>query len=222
MKKKVLIITLLSVAVAFVLFNVYDIFIDPPAWWRFDRQRDKRVILEYVKNNYPENIKRKGGKFPLQMPAGPFESSIMYFELDGVNFAISAQDGRIETDGYHKARASTQFDKIIQDGFIKTRGIEKAYTRYSFLDSYKETYPYTGGLVVRLSVFDQGSTPQDVGWLYDFYKYWKNEGSFLSGYSVGIYINADEDTVYHIIYNSEKEFSDQDEFYAAFVPGHGP
>lgn len=222
MKKKVLIITWLSVAVAFVLFNVYDIFIDPPAWWRFDRQKDKRAILDYVENTYPDNIKRKGGKFPLQMPAGPLESSIMYFELDGVNFAISAYDGRIGTDGYHKARAEAQFDKIIQDGFIKTRGIEKAYTRYSFLDSYKETYPYTGGLVVRLSVFDQGSTPQDVGWLYDFYKYWKNEGSFLSGYSVGIYINADEDTVYHIIYNSEKEFSDQDEFYAAFVPGHGP
>lgn len=83
-------------------------------------------------------------------------------------------------------------------------------------------YPYTGGLVVRISVFDQGSTPQDVGWLYDLYKYWKNQGSFLTGYSVGIYINVNEDTVYHIIYDSEKEFSDQDEFYAAFVSGRGP
>lgn len=213
-KKKII---FLSVFFVIVVFCVWDIFIDPPAWWRFDRQKDKRAILDYVENTYPDNIKRKGGKFPLQMPAGPLESSIMYFELDGVNFAISAYDGRIGTDGYHKARAEAQFDKIIQDGFLKPRGI-KATSIYRFFDDY-EIYPYTGGLRVTLSVFDQGSKPEEIEWLYDFYKYWKAEGEFLTEYSVIIRIVEKDETLYHIFYNNMDEFSDESEFNAAFRLG---
>ena len=218
MKKKALIITLLSVAAAFVLFNVYDIFIDPPAWWRFERQRDKRVILDYVKSNYPD-AKKTGSLFPMPKIAKSHSSSVMYFTLDDVEFHVSAEFGQIKTDGYSEARATAQFDKIIQDGFMKTRGIEKAYTHYRFWDSYEEMYPYTGGLFVRISVFDQGYSAQEIGWLYDFYKYWRDAGDFLTEYMVRIEIIQKDYTTYHITYRDTEEYASESEFYSAFKSG---
>lgn len=74
-------------------------------------------------------------------------------------------------------------------------------------------------LVVEITIIDQGSTPQEVGWLYDFYTYRKMEGAFLTGYSVEIIIDINDDVSCHINFNNEKEFSNEDEFYAAFKAG---
>lgn len=106
-----------------ILFEIYDIFIDPPAWWRSDRQRDKKAILEYAENTYPANIKRKGGSFPLQAPAGPFEPSVMYFELDGVDFSISAWEGKITGDTYYEAKADKYIRENYIDSFMNERGL---------------------------------------------------------------------------------------------------
>lgn len=102
---------------------------------------------------------------------------------------------------------------------MKPRGIETACTNYSFLDNYKKSYPYTGGLVVRITVVEQGSTPREVGWLYDFYKYWRNEGNFLTGYRVQIEIVKNNDVICHCNYINKDEFSDESEFYGAFKAG---
>ncbi len=210
-------IIVLSIISAVILLGIWDIFIDPPAWWRFERQQDKRAILAYVEEKYP-NAKSKGSKFPFQRMVGPYPASIMYFELDGVNFHVAAKRGSVISDGYSQARACAQFDKIIQDGFLKPMGKE-ANTHYRFVDDY-DIYPYTGSLVVCLTIRDQGSTPKEVGWLYDFYKYWKNEGDFLKSYSARIDIVVNDEIVYHINYNNSSEFPNEDSFYAAFETGH--
>ena len=132
---------------------------------------------------------------------------------------MTAEGGKILIDGYCGARAIAQFDEIIQDGFLKPHGIT-AYTDYSFADNYYEIYPYTGRLSVRLTVWDQGTTPREVGWLYDFYKYWKKEGSFLKSYSVRIDIVSNDDVVYHISYGSKSNFLNERAFYSAFKEGH--
>ncbi len=82
--------------------------------------------------------------------------------------------------------------------------------------TYYEIYPYTGRLDVQITIWEQGSTPQKIKWLYDFYKFWKKEGEFLTEYSVSIDIVSSDETVYHIIYDHMKEFSDESTFYAAF------
>ena len=219
MKKseKKLLIILLSVASIIIGFTIWDIFIDPPAWWRFERQQDKLVILEYAERNYP-NAKNTGGLFPIQKIAEVHRASTMYFELDGIEFSISAEYGEIVEDNYPKARACAQFDKIIKDGFLKPRGIT-AYTNYGFVDNYHEIYPYTGGLAVELTIWDQGSTPQEIDWLYDFYKYWKKEGEFLRLYSVSIDIVADEKRMCHIDYREFDNFPNEENFYSAFKIG---
>ena len=215
MKKKALLIIAITAAVL-VLFHIYDIFIDPPAWWRFERRQDKKVILEYVKENYPD-AKKTGGRFPVPKIAQSHTASTMYFTLDDVEFSVSAEYDKIKMDLYTEARATAQFDKIIQDGFLKPRDIE-ATSIYWFFDDYN-IYPYTGNLKVTLSVFDQGSKPEEIEWLYDFYRYWKAEGDFLTEYSVIIRIVEKDEDLYHIFYNNTDEFSDESEFNAAFRPG---
>lgn len=210
-KKKIIVLSILFI---FVFLFVWDNFIDPPAWWRSGCQQDKKAILEYVRNNYPDTIKRKGSSFPYQLPAGPHPFNVMDFELDGINFYISARDGKVAVDGYCEARATAQFDKIIRDGFLKPRKINAA-ANYHFRDNYRETYPYTGGLGLEIQIIDQGATPQEIGWLYDFYKYWTKEGAFLKEYRVDILIYENHEEKAHIIFFDDSDFSDENELYAA-------
>lgn len=95
---RVAVIAILSAALIFIVFTILDTNLNPPGWWRFDRLEDKKAILSYVEENYPKTIKRTGSKFPFQKPAGSFEHSVMSFELDGVNFNVSAWKGKITDD----------------------------------------------------------------------------------------------------------------------------
>ncbi len=211
-KRKIILLSVGAVLFGFIMFNVWDIAIDPPAWWRFERQHDKSVILEYVKRNYPD-AKKIGGTFPIPKIAEFHKASTMLFELEGIEFSVSAEYGEIVEDTFTKARAISQFDKIIKDGFMKPRGINSAVI-YGFMDDYRETYPYTGDLSIELQA--RGSTPQEVGWLYDFYKYWKKEGAFLSDYHVTIYIYNEKSKTEYVNIKKNSEFADENEFYSAF------
>ncbi|MCH5208630.1 MAG: hypothetical protein J1F04_07070 [Oscillospiraceae bacterium] len=182
--KRLLIV--LSVILVIVGLCVWDIEIDPPAFWRTERIQDKRAILAYVTEKYPDAVQTGRGKFPLPKPAAPHQASIMYFSLDGIDFHISAEYGKVVEDVYSKRRAESQFNAIIQDKFLKPRGID-AEVRYYFSGDY-DVYPYTEWVGITLKVCNQGRSPQEVGWLYDFYNFWKEEGEFLSGYGVTIEI----------------------------------
>ncbi len=209
----------LSVVAALILFNVFDIFIDPPAWWRFERQEDKRAMLKYVKDNYPDTIKILDMSFPVQLPAGPHQDSSMQLELDGVTFYIIAHYGEVVFDAYYYRKADTQFDKIIKDGFFNPRNIT-ASLDYSYMDNYKTSAPYTGGLELEIKIYDQGETAREVG-LYDFYKFWQNEGAFLRDYKVWVLIYQNKVQKGMIIWDKETVFSDEDEFYYAIKHNHG-
>ncbi|MCH5206949.1 MAG: hypothetical protein J1F09_08340, partial [Oscillospiraceae bacterium] len=130
---------------------------------------------------------------------------------------VSAEGGEIFFDSYNGMRIYAQFDAIIQDGFMKPNGII-ASTTYNIVDSY-DIYPYTGRLGVIIYIIDQGSTPEEIGCLYDFFNYWKSEGAFLERYSVGISIVENHTRLYYINYSKEADFPSEAEFYAAFEPG---
>lgn len=186
--------------------------------WQKGARRNKQVILEYTEEHYPDAQFIEGHYNSAKFFIWNNIADACVFNLDGVEFKIIAELGKIITDDYPKARACAQFDKIIQDGFLKPQGIV-AQIDYRFSDNY-EIYPYTGALTIKIKSIDQGSTPREVGWLYDFYKYWKNKGSFLSRYSVNINIISHNQQVYHIQYNDNADFPNEDSFYAAFKTGH--
>lgn len=182
--------------------------------WQWGARKNKQVILDYAAEHYPDARFVEAHYNTAQFFIWNNFRDGIAFELDGMKFNIIAEGGKILADGYPKARACKQFDKIIQDGFLKPRGIA-AQTDYFFSDNYEEIYPYTGGLGVTVRIRDQGATPQEIGWLYDFYKYWKENADSLRSYSVEIDIAAGEDH-HEIWFNKSSEFANEREFYAIF------
>lgn len=187
--------------------------------WQLDARKNRQVILEYAEQHYPNAVivdqEFNSAHFFVW---NNFKDCIV-FKWEDVEFGITAESGDILIDGYYGARAIRQFDIIIQDKFLKPRGIN-AYTSYRFTDGYKSIYPYNGRLSVKITIWDQGSYPWDIDWLYDFYKYWKNEGDFLKSYRVHIDIVENNETVYHINYGDDDEFPSEKAFYAAFNEGY--
>lgn len=234
-RKRIIVISIIALLVLFlILFEIYDIFIDPPAWWRFDRQQDKRAILEYVEKTYPANIKRKGGSFPLQAPAGPFKASVMYFELDGVDFSISAWEGKITGDTYYEAKADKYIRENYIDSFMNERGITPnikiSYisppNHYGILgkDVLGDIYGFEGTILVKITQnhVDGVSTPKEIVWFYDFYKYWM-ENCDLPNCAVYLYYPQNNEYAtrgadYHIWFEREKKtFSSESDFYDHFT-----
>lgn len=215
-----------------ILLFVWDIYIDPPAWWRFKRQADKNVILNYVKKTYPDTIKRKGGKFPLQLPAGPFEHSVMYFELDGVNFSIYAQDGKVTSDTYYEAKAEKFIREKFIDDFVNERGISPDI-KIDFLhhnhggirdNSLYDIYGFDGTIQIKITQerINGVFTPKEVGWFYDFYQYWM-EKCDVPNCAVYLYYLQNNEYVtnlvdYRIWFKRDKKtFSGESDFYANFT-----
>lgn len=216
-KKKRLIILLSIAAIVSAVGIVLILQANLLFPWQAEHRANKKALLEYVQEKYPNSV-IKSENYPSQKYLEFHKASTMYIELDGIEFSISAEYGEIVEDNYQKARACAQFDKIIKDRFLKPRGIT-AYTNYGFVDNYNEIYPYTGGLSVELTIYEQGTTPQEIGWLYDFYKYWKKEGELLRLYSVSIVIVADEQRMCHIDYREFDDFPNEEMFYSAFKIG---
>lgn len=217
-----------------ILFGVWDIYIDPPAWWRSGRQEDKKAILEYVESNYPDTIKRKGGYFPLQMPASGFKDSVMYFELDSVNFSVSAWDGIITSDTYYEAKAEKYIRENYIDDFMNERGLSPKI-EISFVsppghygmfgeDVLGDIYSFEGTILVKITQdhIDGVSTPKGIVWFYDFYQYWV-ENCDLPNCAVYLYYPKNNEYAtngadYHIWFErEEKTFSDENDFYKGFT-----
>lgn len=213
----------LSIVAVIILLFVWDIYIDPPAWWRFNRQKDKKAILSYAEENYPD-AKRLGGKFPLQLPAGPFEPSIMYFELDGINFRIYAQDGKVTNDMYFAAKAEKFIREKYIDDFMKSRGLSPEINIYFMGGIDVELPDFTGVVSVDIvqEYIDGCSTPKQVDWFYDFYQYWMENCDLPICAVTLTYLQPSkintEISSYNVDFQKGKvTFSNKDDFYNNFT-----
>ena len=183
--------------------------------WQIEARVNRKAILEYAAENHPTAKKTKEVYKSLNWNI--FKSSsvdYIQFDQDGVLFYVSAEGGEIFFDSYNGMRLIAEFDAIIQDGFMNPNGII-AKTTYTFVDS-SDMYPYTGDLGVTIRIFDQGSTPEEIGCLYDFYNYWQSEADFLRDYLVHIYIVENQGTTYHGAFVKESNYTSEAEFYADF------
>lgn len=201
---------------AFVLFIIFIIVLNINLLlpWQKEARLNKSAIISYVTEHYPDAtiIKQQYESLNPNFLKS-YSSDYITFKKDLLVFSIFAKGGEVIIDNYPKEKSIAKFEEIIQDGFLKPRGIV-AQTQYRFLDNY-ETYPYTGGLSVTLRISNQGATPQEIGWLYDFYIYWKKNSTFLKSYRVYIDIVTDND--HHTIrYLNTSEFATEEEFYAIF------
>lgn len=229
-----LIIVLLAILVIAAFFLVWDIYIDPPAFWRTKRQADKTAILNYVEKTYPNTIKSNGGKFPLQLPAGSFESSVMYFELDGINFSISAQDGKVNDDTYYEAKAEKCIRETFIDGFMNERELSPKIKisfvhnpdNYGLIRDYSldNIHSFNGTIWVTITQdhIDGVYAPKDVGWFYDFYQYWMENCDLTN---CVVYLHYRQNNEYstnekdYVVWfkRGKKTFSTENDFYMGFT-----
>lgn len=99
---------------------------------------------------------------------------------------------------------------------MNPRGLS-ARVGYSFLEPCGDSYPFTGSLGVEMKIESGALSPREVGWLYDFYKYWNSSVDYLNYYH--LYIGITENNVekfYIAFYSSEESFDNEDDFYSAF------
>lgn len=229
----IMLIAIFSAVLIFVVYTILDTNLNPPGWWRYDRLADKKAVLSYVEENYPKTIKRTGSKFPFQKPAGPFEHSVMFFELDGVNFGVSAWEGKITGDTYYEAKAEKYIRENFIDGFMDERGLSPEIKisfvmpqdYYGLLQKYilDDLYSFTGSVHITIiqDYIDGVSVPKDVGWFYDFYQYWMKNCD-LENCTVSIQYRRNKDystneVSYMISFRKGvKTFPNEDEFYSAF------
>lgn len=209
---RMLIFILIPIAAIIILIIVLNVNLLMP--WQKEARLNKRAILSYVTEHYPEAavIKQQYESLDLNFLKS-YSGDYITFEKDLLQFSIFAIGGEVVIDNYPKERSILEFDEIIQEGFLKPRGI-KAQTQYRFFDDY-ELYPYTGGLGVTLRICNQGTTPREIGWLYDFYQHWKENADFLKSYRVNIDIVTGGDNC-AIRYDKSSEFATEEEFYAKF------
>lgn len=211
-KKKIIILSVLAVVIALCIWDISA----PPLWWQFDAQSNRKAILKYARAHYPDAriVEEYYPSAKLSYTGNPHDS--ITFELDGIEFLILARDGEFTADSYSRARAQAQFDKIIQDGYLNPRGLS-ARVGYSFLEPCGDSYPFTGSLGVEMKIESGALSPREVGWLYDFYKYWNSSVDYLNYYH--LYIGITENNVekfYIAFYSSEESFDNEDDFYSAF------
>lgn len=186
--------------------------------WQYKARQNKKIVMQYAREHYP-SAKLVGcdlNSINLNFWSPPASPDLFYFELDGMYFTITAREGDVLVDGYTESVIKLQFDNMINNGFLKIRNVDAMISYFLVDDLPKDQSQYTGVILIDITVSDQGSTPQSVGWLYDFYKYWKGEGEFLAGYSIAISIVVNGKIAYHIDYNSKDEFLDESAFYDAF------
>ena len=209
----------LSIAAVIVGLCIWDIA-DPPLWWQSNRQKDKRAILEYAKVQYNGEAKVVSSSFPIINPGlvGPPEDSVMRFKYNDTIFPISAKNGKVINDGYHRARAEDGIEEIMDVGFFQQRNIKANYQYFFPHGAPEGSFEEFDGSVEIIITFKEKNpleNPQDVTWLYDFYLYW-TEVSPLNNYSITLSYYTSKNSYYAIKFTEDSVFKDSSEFYSEF------
>ncbi|MDE6731893.1 MAG: hypothetical protein K2J77_03350 [Oscillospiraceae bacterium] len=117
---------------------------------------------------------------------------------EGFKYTVSASDGEITHDTYARHKLGYEIEEFARQGFLEPRGIENVDFYCEFdLDDDKlpsEWSKYAGGFKVTVNVRGQGTTPQAVGWLWDFCEFWRDNQQFAPNLSLKFYIYYDTNT----------------------------
>ncbi len=208
----------IALAVLILILTVWDIA-DPPLWWQFDRQADKKAILNYVNIHYKDEAKFIRSDFPLLNPGlvGVPIDSVMYYEYNGIEFGIFAKKGVVLYDGYYLAKANREIDTIIFDNFIAERNINAEYRCDFYSTPPEELSKYSGTAVITINCTSDSlsAKPIDIEWFYDFYVYW-TDNSPLKHYDMCINFYVSDNAYYKLRFNEKSEFENKNAFYNDF------
>ncbi len=198
---------------------IWDIA-DPPLWWHFEAQKNKKVILDYAAKHFPDAkiVEQQYGSTMPFSTSNQLDSII--FEQDDVRFAIWANDGEFWGENYLYAKSSQFIEREIILPFLDLKGLKAKYNIYMpYGIPTEDITKYEEEILINLyPAYEPGkNSPEEVRWLYEFYVYWHNNSN-LKNYLVDIEyrINNDTNKTHLIRFKEDTLFENAEEFYAAF------
>ena len=213
-------IVFLAVVIIFILvFNLCSMY---PRIWHPETQKNFLAIENYAAEKYPQAVKvRDVYRSSKSSPDGNPPDSAVY-ELNGVEFSISANNGTIHYDGYYQAKAFAFIEDEYLNKFFEPRGLSPEwYASFGSLPGETEVgddlTEYTGTYTItfKLGVNENIYELSELSWLYDFYLFFK-ENCILQSYRVGMNLVIHNNEYCCIQYDESTEFSSSEEFYGAF------
>lgn len=203
------------ILIILLALKIWD-FADPPLWWQFGAQDNKRAILAYVNEKYP------GAKIVRQSyPSTQFNPTnvpqdVITFQYDDVRFVVTARQGEFMYDSFYKSKAS----QFIENEYLnKFFGVGSIPQHQMFFEGNPcdDLSQYTGltGLYLDVSKKDGYDKPEDITWAYDFYIFWK-ENCIIPKYEIYYTLDLQNDEHYTMAFNQKSNFLNAEEFYDSF------
>lgn len=200
--------------------------------WQFPLFRDKTAVVKYVNREHPgskvveQNVGyRVVGYF---IPMGIETDCEITFEKNGFQYLVEADKGRVYADFYNPRKLGNEVRLFIKENFLDPRGIENVdiYCSFSF-NEYDVSVPeqwseHNDYFYVQLFIRGQGTTLQDVGWIYDFYKFRSKDSIFSPNWEMRINVcNANGKERYGSIFvTSNSTFKSEYKMYSYYENDH--
>lgn len=148
----------------------------------------RKALIEYVREEHPnseivkEHIRYGQTGFAIIFEVYP--DCHIICEENGFQYEVRyGHRSKTIIDEYKKEKLTNDVRVYIDEEFFKPRGIENVDVRCDYHFNSPSELPnewseYDDSYTVNFHIFDQGSTPQEVGWMYEFYKFWKRNSDF--------------------------------------------
>lgn len=193
--------------------------------WQKPLYDTRQVLVKYMKKTHPNYhvVEREvkyqyntGGGF-VPKPGSGVPTARFVCDEEGFKYTVSASDGKVKHDTYTRQKLGSEIEEFASQGFLEPRGIENVDFYCTFyLDDDKlpsEWSQYAGGIKVTVSVRGQGTTPQAVGWLWDFCEFWRENQQFSSNWSLIFEIYYDTNT--NAVWDSKVSITNTENFESA-------
>ncbi len=193
--------------------------------WQWRALNNKHAILNYARENYP------GAKIidqhyqTLEFVPGRSAIDSITFKWSDIEFAICTERGQNIQDNYWLGAASKTVYETFLAPFFTARDVKFDYEIIAsdvalFLQENpdSELANFDDGetqIIIRPEFIKGASHPRDLGWMYDFYCYCK-ENTILQSYEITLIYPPLDKGEYYIHFTQSTNLKNDSEFYAAF------
>lgn len=164
--------------------------------WQKPLYDTRQALVKYMKKTHPkyhivkQEVRKSyttgGGFFPLPETVKPIARFVC--DEEGFQYTVFASDGKVTSDTYARGKLGYEIEEFARKGFLEPRGIENVDFYFEFdVDDDKlpsEWSAYSDRFWVNINVRGQGTTPQSVGWLWDFCEFWRENQRFGANWSL--------------------------------------
>ncbi len=193
--------------------------------WQYRARHNRRAILTYARENYPEAkiIEEYYPTMKFNPTGDPYD--LIWFELDGIEFYIEARDGKVnyDNDGYGVALLVNEIREKYLDNFFLQQGlsyepdISFLYNDYYWPPRNASLSTFHGSICldIVLDYDNDKQFPNDYGWFFDFYCYWR-EVCPTDKFSLRFCYRMRGGKSYQLYCYSSSEFDNEDDFWGQF------